>query len=63
MIEADDQLMELVDKIQLAHKYNEGSLTFNGKELTVDAAQKLVDDYTKGGKRGSKKQGRVYKSR
>lgn len=63
MIEAYDQLMELVDKIQLAHKYNEESLTFNTKRLSVEEAQKMVDDYTKGDKRGSKKSGRVHKSR
>ena len=61
MIEAYDQLMELVDKIQLAQKYNEESLTFNEEVLTVEAAQALVDEYTKGGTRGSKKRKHNHK--
>ena len=55
MIETYDEMMEVMDKIQLAHRYNEKSIVFKEHELSVVDAQALVDEYTKGGKRGSKK--------
>lgn len=55
MIKNLEDLAELMDKIQVAHRYNETSVRFKGQVLNVKYAEALVARFTKdGGKHGSK---------
>jgi hypothetical protein len=52
MIEDYDDLMELMDQMRLADKYNNNKFLFNDAELTLAEAQGIVDEYMKGGVNG-----------
>ena len=55
MIEDYDDLMELMDKLELAIRYNEPDVLFKDVLLTTEEAQSIVNQFLEGGKRGSKK--------
>ncbi len=49
-----DDLMELMDKVRLAHRYNESHVTFNKEQLRVKEAELIIEKTLKGGVRGNK---------
>ena len=55
-VETYDDLVELVDRLELAVKYNEPEVLFKDTLIPVSDAEAIVKKYTnKGGRLGSKK--------
>jgi len=48
-IESYDDLMELVDKLEVAALYNEPQVLFKEQLIPVSEAESIVNNYTKGG--------------
>ena len=49
-----DDLMEMMDKVRLAHRYNESHITFNREQMRVKEAERIIDKTLKGGVHGNK---------